>query len=692
MHRSSASTGGCPSTRPDSGSDRGLAVQGNLDPALCLTPWAVVESETREVLDAAGTRPGHIFNLGHGVLPETDPAVLEQVVDLVHAEGRAGRRGRRLRDPIGAPMSGPGSSPVGVLVMAHGTPSTPEEIEPLLHRDPPWTAAHRRAAGRARRRGTGPSAGTSPLTERTGRPGRRGWPPRSSRRHPAGSVVAFGAKHAAPTIEDAVAALAAAGVGGIVGLVLTPHQSTLGSGEYFRRAAAAPPRTLRRRSTSSRSPPGTGPTGSPRSSPHAPRPRSTHSTRRRRSRTVVFFTAHSLPLRSLAEGDPYPGAGRPSPPPTSPTCSASDDRSRRRPGEWPGRARVARPTRGSDPTCSARSGGWPPTGATAVVVCPVGFVSDHLEVLYDLDIEAGRRGRGRRHGLRPDRVAQRRSPRSSPLLAGVVAGRRRATDRSERTAGPPDRPSWPSVGGGIAGLVGRVGAGAGAGPDGGAVRGRAARRRRHGSAASSAPTEFAGRTVDLAADAFLARRPEATELCDELGLTDELVPVGAAGASIWARGRLRPMPEGSNLGVPTQWWPLVRSGILEPDGVAAGGDATWCTPHRGARGITGDRAVGEIVGARLGRPVVDRLVDPLVGGIHAGDVDELSAAATFPLLLAADQQPGSLMRRLASRRPTARPRPTRRRPMGPRRLSGRWRESTASLAGASRSTRSAGGG
>ena len=67
-----------------------VAVQGNLDPALCLGPWEVAEAETREVLDRAGATPGHVFNLGHGVLPETDPAILERVVELVHAEGRAG--------------------------------------------------------------------------------------------------------------------------------------------------------------------------------------------------------------------------------------------------------------------------------------------------------------------------------------------------------------------------------------------------------------------------------------------------------------------------------------------------------------------------------------------------------------------------------------------------------------------------
>jgi uroporphyrinogen decarboxylase len=68
----------------------GTAVQGNLDPAMCLGPWEVAAAETREVLARAGTAPGHVFNLGHGVLPETDPAILERVVELVHVEGRAG--------------------------------------------------------------------------------------------------------------------------------------------------------------------------------------------------------------------------------------------------------------------------------------------------------------------------------------------------------------------------------------------------------------------------------------------------------------------------------------------------------------------------------------------------------------------------------------------------------------------------
>ena len=64
-----------------------VAVQGNLDPAVCLSPWEAVEAKVRDILNRNAKRPGHIFNLGHGVLPETDPDVLRRVVDLVHALG-----------------------------------------------------------------------------------------------------------------------------------------------------------------------------------------------------------------------------------------------------------------------------------------------------------------------------------------------------------------------------------------------------------------------------------------------------------------------------------------------------------------------------------------------------------------------------------------------------------------------------
>ena len=60
-------------------------VQGNLDPALLFAPWSVIEPEVRRVVEQGRAAAGHIFNLGHGVLPDTDPDVLTRVVALVHS-------------------------------------------------------------------------------------------------------------------------------------------------------------------------------------------------------------------------------------------------------------------------------------------------------------------------------------------------------------------------------------------------------------------------------------------------------------------------------------------------------------------------------------------------------------------------------------------------------------------------------
>jgi uroporphyrinogen decarboxylase len=67
------------------------ALQGNLDPAVCLAPWDIVADEVRDILARNGGHPGHVFNLGHGVLPETDPSILKRVVELVHVEGTVRR-------------------------------------------------------------------------------------------------------------------------------------------------------------------------------------------------------------------------------------------------------------------------------------------------------------------------------------------------------------------------------------------------------------------------------------------------------------------------------------------------------------------------------------------------------------------------------------------------------------------------
>lgn len=157
--------------------------------------------------------------------------------------------------------------------------------------------------------------------------------------------------------------------------------------------------------------------------------------------------------------------------------------------------------------------------------------------------------------------------------------------------------------------------------------------------------DVGGLAVDAGADGFLGRRPEAADLCRELGLAEELVPIARSGAAVWARGRRRDLPAGLSLGVPTRFLPAARSGILGARG-SLRLLVDVVAPRRDLRGPLGDRAIGPLVGRKLGRRVVDRLVDPLVGGIHAGGVADMSAAAVFPLLLAAAQQRGSLMRRL----------------------------------------------
>ncbi len=152
--------------------------------------------------------------------------------------------------------------------------------------------------------------------------------------------------------------------------------------------------------------------------------------------------------------------------------------------------------------------------------------------------------------------------------------------------------------------------------------------------------DFAGVTLDLGPDAFLARRPEAVTLCRELGLVGELVPPATSSAFVWARGRLRRLPEGLVLGVPVRWGALARSRVLSPSGLAR----ATIEPVLPGRKLGADEALGAVVRRRLGDQVHRTLVDPLVGGINAGDTDRLSIDMTAPVLAAAARGRRSLVR------------------------------------------------
>jgi oxygen-dependent protoporphyrinogen oxidase len=166
-------------------------------------------------------------------------------------------------------------------------------------------------------------------------------------------------------------------------------------------------------------------------------------------------------------------------------------------------------------------------------------------------------------------------------------------------------------------------------------------------------SRFAGLEVDEAADAFLARVPEAVALCQRLGLGDQLVSPSNAGAYVWARGRLRRLPAGLALGVPGEILPVARSGIL-----GVGGLARAALEPLLPRRSTPPDALGPLVSARFGREVLERLVDPLIGGINAGDADRLSALAVAPQVAGVAERSRSLLLGLRADRRAHPPDPT----------------------------------
>ena len=149
---------------------------------------------------------------------------------------------------------------------------------------------------------------------------------------------------------------------------------------------------------------------------------------------------------------------------------------------------------------------------------------------------------------------------------------------------------------------------------------------------------FEERLVESGPDAFITRVPEGLELCAELGIVD-LVEPAAGRTLIWWDGRPRALPEGLVLGVPRQLGPTIRSGLISPAGLlrAAADLIMPATPP------PGDLSVRELVSRRFGKEIADRLVDPLVGGIHAADTDYLSAECTVPQLLQAARGSRSLL-------------------------------------------------
>ncbi len=165
---------------------------------------------------------------------------------------------------------------------------------------------------------------------------------------------------------------------------------------------------------------------------------------------------------------------------------------------------------------------------------------------------------------------------------------------------------------------------------------------------------FAGRLVDEGPDAFLARVPHAVALARSLGLGDRLVSPATGSASLWLDGGLTPIPPGLVLGVPVDFEPLAASGVLSDEGLTrARQEPTWP-----GEAVTDDVTIGDLIRARYGAEVHERLVDPLLGGINAGRTEELSLDVGAAQLAAVARRGASLTEGLRAQREANPPDPT----------------------------------
>jgi ferrochelatase len=297
----------------------------------------------------------------------------------------------------------------GVLVMAYGTPTTPDDVEAyytrIRHGRPP--TPEQLADLQRRYHAIG---GTSPLTQRSADQV-AGIAAELERHAPGRFDVRFGSKYEPPLLETTAEEFRAEGFDEVVGLVLAPHSSSMSTDQYMSRAKAALGddvdfieigawwefpgflEIIAERVNDARS-----------TIPAA-----------RAATTEVIFSAHSLPEKILTTGDTYPEQLR-----ESAERAAALAHAERWDIAWQSAGRTPDPWIGPDILQVLRE--KRANGVTDVVSCPIGFVSDHLEVLFDIDVEA--QGVAREIGLNLVRTASLNDdPAFMSLLANVVLDR-----------------------------------------------------------------------------------------------------------------------------------------------------------------------------------------------------------------------------------------------------------------------------
>lgn len=156
-----------------------------------------------------------------------------------------------------------------------------------------------------------------------------------------------------------------------------------------------------------------------------------------------------------------------------------------------------------------------------------------------------------------------------------------------------------------------------------------------------------GFTLEAAPDSFLARKPRGVGLCEELGIADQLYGRDPRHAKTFVKyeGRLYPLPSGLSGMIPTDLDALADNPLISSAGRERLAQEMELPPASRAAGDD-DEAVGSFVSRRLGREVYEKLVEPLMSGIYAGNGDQLSLAATFPQLRQLELKHGSLLKGL----------------------------------------------
>lgn len=157
--------------------------------------------------------------------------------------------------------------------------------------------------------------------------------------------------------------------------------------------------------------------------------------------------------------------------------------------------------------------------------------------------------------------------------------------------------------------------------------------------------------AELGPDGFVTHGSVIPALCETLGITTGLVPAARRPVRLWSRGRLRPLPSGLSMGIPVRPLSLVRSGVLNPIELARA--ALDLILPRGR--LDHDLSVAALVAPRLGRGALDRLVEPLLGGVYAGTATSLGADSVLPGLRPRLRARRSLIRALREGAPPAAP-------------------------------------